>query len=39
MFVFICSVCNRGCGPKWGNVGMWGGGGTAMSKKRDVRLT
>lgn len=28
MFVFICSVCNVG-----------GGGGTAMLKKRDVKLT
>ena len=37
MFVFIFSVCNRGRGPKWGNVG--GGGGTVMSKKRDVGLT
>jgi len=36
MFVFIFSVCNRGRGPKWGNVG---GGGTLMSKKRDVGLT
>ena len=38
MFVFIFSVCNRGRGPKWGNVG-GGGGGAAMSKKRDVGLT
>lgn len=36
MFVFIFSVCNRGCGPKWGNGE---GGGTAKSKKRDVGLT
>lgn len=30
MFVFICSVCNRGCGPKWGNVG--GGNGDVEKK-------
>ena len=31
MFVFICSVCNRSCGPKWGNVG--GGRNGDVEKK------
>ena len=39
MFVFIFSVCNRGCGSKWGNVGGGGGVATAKSKKWDVGLT
>lgn len=32
MFVFIFSVCNRGCGPKWGNV-EGGGGDNEVEKK------
>lgn len=33
MFFFYFSVCSRGCGPKWGDVG-----GKAKSKKRYVGL-